>query len=157
MDRKKRKKQPWGSLILGGFNFFVLGLLSLGIFLPVYFNPGSSASQALRGEFNKIISGGPLTTPQFKVIILSQAIIATIFLLSGLGILLRKEWGRRLTLYFSFFTVILTGVTALFNSLSINQAILQIIYPGILIFYFTNKKVESCFVAPQRPEERSQE
>ncbi|MCK4519846.1 MAG: hypothetical protein KAT96_01610 [Candidatus Omnitrophica bacterium] len=142
----KEKKQLWGILILGGLNFFILGLLSLNFFLFLYQNPASPTSQALTAEINKFLSGEFLSAEQFKAIVLSQIIAAGIFLISGLGLLLKKEWGRRLTLYFSFFTVILAAVSVLFRSVLINQAILQVIYPGILIFYFTNKKVEAYFV-----------
>jgi len=118
----------------------------LCFFYFLYQNPASSTSQALIVEINKFLSGESLSTEQFKAIVLSQIIVAAIFLLSGIGLLLRREWGRRLTLYFSFFTVILAAVSVLFRSILINQAILQVIYPGILIFYFTNKKIENYFV-----------
>jgi len=124
----------------------VLGVLSLGFFLLVYKDPSSEASKALLAELSKYIPGQTLTPEQFKSIILLQMFLAGIFLISGWGILSRKEWGRRLTLYFSFFMVILAAVAVLFQSSLINSALLQIIYPGILILYFTNKKIESYFV-----------
>jgi len=124
----------------------VLGVLSLGFFFFVYKDPTSETSKALLAEFSKYIPGQTLTPEQFKSVILSQIILAGIFLVSGWGILSRKEWGRRLTLYFSFFMVILAAVSVLFQSSLINSVLLQIIYPGILILYFTNKKIESYFV-----------
>jgi len=145
MEELKEKK-PLGILILGGFNFVVLGVLSLGFFFLIYNDPSSEASQSLLAELSKYIPDQSLTPQQFKSVILSQIILAVIFLVSGWGILNRKEWGRRLTLYFSFFMVILAAVSVLFQSSLINSALLQIIYPGILILYFTNKKIESYFI-----------
>ena len=147
-----QKKKPLGILILGGFNFVVLGVLSLGFFFLVYGDPTSSTSKVLLTEISKYIPGQTLTMEQFKSVVLSQIIIAGIFLVSGWGILSRKEWGRRLTLYFSFFMVILAAVSVLFQSSLINSALLQIIYPGMLILYFTNKKIEGYFV-PAKNEE----
>ncbi len=148
----KEKKQPKGVLVLGGFNFFILGLLSLGFFYSLYRSPTSSASQVLITEFNKFLPTAELSTEQFKAIVLAQIVIAAIFLFSGLGLLLKREWGRRLTVYFSFSMVILTAVSVLLRLMAINQAILQVVYPGILIFYFTNKKIEGYF-APLKNKE----
>ena len=145
MEELKEKK-PLGILILGGFNFVVLGVLSLGFFFLIYKDPSSETSQSLLAEFSKHIPDQSLTPRQFKAVALSQIILAVIFLVSGWGILNRKEWGRRLTLYFSFFMVILAAVSVLFQSSLINSILLQVIYPGILILYFTNKKIESYFI-----------
>lgn len=141
----KENKRILGLLILGGFNFIVLGILSLGFFLFIYKNPSSETGQILLAEFSKHIPGKDLTLEQFRAAVLSQIILAAIFLVSGWGLLNRKEWGRRLTLYFSFFMVILAAVTVLFRFSLINSAISQIIYPGILIIYLTNKNVEKVF------------
>ena len=153
MQETPEKKKPLGILILGGFNFVVLGVLSLGFFFLVYKDPSSGTGKVLLTEFSKHLPGQVLTPEQFKSVVLSQIILAGIFLVSGWGILNRREWGRRLTLYFSFFMVVLAAVSVLFQSSLINKAILQIIYPGILILYFTNKDVEKLFVIPQEKKE----
>jgi len=149
MQETQEKKKPLGILILGGFNFVVFGVLSLGFFFLVYSDPASETGKALLAEFSKHLPDKTLTLGQFKSVLLSQIILAGIFLASGWGILNRKEWGRRLTLYFSFFMVILAAVSVLFQSSLINSALLQIIYPGVLILYFTNKDVEKLFVLPR--------
>jgi len=152
-QEKQEKKKPLGLLILGGFNFVVLGVLSLGFFSLIYKDPTSEASQTLLTEVSKHMPGQTLTPEQFKSVVFSQIILAGVFLVSGWGLLSRKEWGRRLTLYFSFFMVILAAVSVLFQASLINSALLQAIYPGILIFYLTNKDVEKLFVLPQENKE----
>ncbi len=152
MQETQEKRKPLGILILGGFNF-VVGVFSLGFFFLVYKDPSSETTKALLAELSKYIQGQTLTREQFKLVILSQIVLAGIFLVSGWGVLRRREWGRRLTLYFSFFMVILVAVAVLFQSSFINSALLQIIYPGILILYFTNKDVEKAFVLPQKKKE----
>ncbi len=153
MQETQGKKKPLGILILGGFNFVILGVLSLGFFFLVYSDPTSETGKALLDEFSKHLPDKTLTMGQFKSVILSQIILAGIFLASGWGILNRKEWGRRLTLYFSFFLVILAAISVLFQSSLINSALLQIIYPGVLILYLTNKDVEKLFVLPRKKKE----
>ncbi|MCK4912290.1 MAG: hypothetical protein KAS05_01050 [Candidatus Omnitrophica bacterium] len=147
--KKEQKKKPLGLLILGGLNFIVLGVLSLGFFSIVYINPSSETAKVLLIEFSKNIPDQALSIEQFKAVILSQIILAGIFLASGWGIFNKKEWGRRLTLYFSFFMVILAAVSVIFQPGTINSALLQVIYPGILIIYFTNKNIEKVFVPSQ--------
>jgi len=151
--KEEQKKKPLGLLILGGLNFIVLGVLSLGFFSIVYADPSSETSKAMLIEFSKYAPDQSLSTEQYKLIILSQIILAVIFLISGWGILKRKDWGRRLTLYFSFFMVTLSVVSVLFQPGLINSAILQTIYPGILIIYFTNKNVEKIFDFSQQKAE----
>jgi len=153
MQETQEKKKPLGILILGGLNFVVLGILSLGFFFLIYKDPSSETSKALLAEFSKYTPEQTITPEQFKAVIFSQIILAGIFLASGWGILNRKEWGRRLTLYFSFSMVILAAVSVLFQSSLINSVLFQIIYPGILILYFTNKDVEKLFVLPRNKDE----
>ena len=151
--KEEQKKKPLGLLILGGLNFIVLGVLSLGFFSIVYADPSSEVSKAMLLEFSKHAPDQNLNIDQFKVIILSQIVPAVIFLISGWGILSRKSWGRRLTLYFSFFMAALSVISVLLQPGLINSAILQTVYPGILIIYFTNKNVEKAFVPSQKKTE----
>lgn len=130
---------------MGGLNCFIFGLASLGISLSAYFKTTSL-------DYDKIVDllkeRGALTSlsyQQFKGMILISGFISFVFFLTGWGLLLRKEWARRLIIYFSFFFVLLAFLSIFFSSSLIKQAILQIIYPGILIIYFTNKKVETYF------------
>ena len=66
--------------------------------------------------------------------------VSVIFAVLGLGVILRKEVARKGTIYFSFFIVVLALLSVLLNPRSISHAIMQLIYPGILIYYFTSEK-----------------
>jgi len=68
-----------------------------------------------------------------------------------------KEWARKLTIYFCFFMVALVFISTILNPQLIGQAIFQIIYPGVLILYFTNKKVENFFIPENSSEEAKEE
>jgi len=138
--------------IFGGINFFIFGTLSLVFTVKAYIGNSSSDVNNVIEEMKKVFPEVSVNPEQLKVAMLIQIVLATIFLISGYGLILRKEWGRKVTLYFSFFTVAVAFIAALLNSALITQAIVQITYPGILIIYFTNKKVEKFFLPPQ-PEE----
>jgi hypothetical protein len=155
---EEKTKAPLGVLLLGGFNFFVLGLFSLFVFGATYLNTQSQGSQKLLEEFRRYIPQSTINEEQFKVVLLLQLAISAVFALSGLGLLLKREWARRLTLYFSFFIVILAFLAVLVSTSLTTQAIVQVIYPGILIFYLTNKKVEQYFVPSKtKPQEEEKE
>lgn len=159
-------KTPLGVVILGGLNLFVLGIASFIFFFFLHQSLSSSStnnlfegvnqekSTSFAGAFfediKKYFPEKELEEEQLKIALIMQMAIALIFFASGLGILLRKEKARRLTLYFSFFMVILAVLSVVFNPSTISQAILQIIYPGILILYFTSKKIEKYFVLARR-------
>ena len=144
--KEQQKKAPLGVLIIGGFNFFILGALSLIAFGSMYLNTSSSASQTLLDEFARYFPRENLSQAQFKTVLKLQIAISALFLVSGYGLLRKKEWGRRLTLYFAFAMAALALVAVILSSGFATQALLQVIYPGILIFYFTNKRVEEYFL-----------
>lgn len=140
------KRNPLGLLILGGINCFILGIPSFIFCLSLHLGFFPAKGQMLFEELKKkYLPEVTISLAQFKIAIILQMIVASIFTISGLGLLLGKEWARKITLYFAFVIVILTLLVVLFNNTLIKQAIIQIIYPGILIFYLTNKKIEHYF------------
>jgi len=149
----KIKKIPRGVLVLGGINLFVFGLLFLLASFFTY-QELSVGGDSLLSEVEKYIPNTEIQPQQLKIVILAQMFIAVIFCVSGGGTLYRKEWARRLTIYFSFFLVVMAFFSVLTAPSLIRQAIFQVIYPGILIFYFTNKEVEKYFIG-QKPKEES--
>ncbi len=140
-----KKEKPRGLVILSNVNFFVFGLLSLVVFGYLYLNTSTEAGDTFLKELSKNLSQEQVNQEKFKVILRAQMAISATFLISGVGLISGKEWARKLTIYFCLFMVILVFVSVIFNPQVISQAILQIIYPGVLIFYFTNKKVENFF------------
>ena len=90
---------------------------------------------------------------QFKTSSLIFMIVGLIFLASGLGVILRKEWARKMTLYFSFAIIIMILVASLAQPASVGFFMTFVIYFGIIIFYFTNKRVGDYFIKPLRKEE----
>jgi len=149
----KIKKIPTGILVLGGINLFIFGLLFLSVSFFTY-QELSARGDFLLSEIEKYIPNVEIESQQLKVVVLAQMAIALIFCTSGAGIFCRKEWARRLTIYFSFFLVIMALFSVLVAPSLAAQAILQVVYPGILIFYFTNKRVEKYFIV-EKPKEES--
>lgn len=139
-------KRPLGVILLGGFNFIILGAASFISSLVLYINFSASKGYAPLSELQTYFPELTLTPEQLKAAVGLQMVVALLFAVSGLGVLLRKEWARKLTLGFSFVMALLALLTALANLAFIRQAVLQAIYPGILILYFTHKKVGSWFV-----------
>lgn len=135
----ERKRRPLGVIILGIFNLVVLGVFSLLFaILPRNWQTVVSVLKEKGIDFN-------ISDSLLKVVVILQTVIAVIFIISGLGLLLSKEWARKLTLYFAFFIVVIVFLSALAVPTLIKQAVLQIIYPGILILYFTRKNIEDHF------------
>jgi len=63
----------------------------------------------------------------------------------SVGVILKKEWGRRVTLFGAFVFVVWMCVSAMGNPLAAGRAAALIVYPGILIFYLTSKNVVKFF------------
>jgi hypothetical protein len=133
------KKRPLGVTILGTFNLVVLGTFSL------LFTLSARSWQAVLALLKERNTNIILDQNMIKTAALLQILVALIFMTSGAGLILGKEWARKLTVYFALLIVILALALVFFIPSFIKEAISQIIYPGILILYLTNKNVEDYF------------
>ena len=139
------QKKPLGVSILGWINCAVFGALFFFMSVSSYLKATPQDLEKITEIFKSQGISSQITFQQFKIACIFYIGIALVFFLSGLGLLLRKEWARKLTLGFAFFAVVVVFLAVLVSPALIQQAIVQIIYPGILIIYFTNKKVEAYF------------
>jgi hypothetical protein len=139
------QKKPIGVSIIGWLNCVVFGALFFFMSLSSYLKATPQDLEKITEIFKNQGISAPITYQQFKIACLFYIGIASIFFLSGLGLLLGKEWARKLTLGFAFLAVIVVFLAVLISPGLIQQAIMQIIYPGILIVYYTNKNVEAYF------------
>ncbi|MCK9573622.1 MAG: hypothetical protein M0R20_04400 [Candidatus Omnitrophica bacterium] len=133
------KKKPIGVIILGIFNLVVLGVIQLITFLI------PQNWQAIEKMLKDSGINVNLSPALIKIMIVVQSAMSLIFIVCGAGLLLGKEWARKLTVYFAFAIAALVLLSVVLAPSSIQQAMLQIIYPGILIVYFTNKNIENFF------------
>jgi hypothetical protein len=133
-----------GATILGCVNLFVFGLIPCGGLIFVYFKTDSELASMLQTMLLDTLNL-ELTEVQFKQAVLTQAMLSLPFVLSGIGLLSGKEWARKFTVICAFIIALLIAASIFFNPALIKEGILQIIYPGILIFYLTNKNVTEYF------------
>jgi Na+-translocating ferredoxin:NAD+ oxidoreductase RnfD subunit len=139
------QKKPLGVTILGWINCAVFGALFFLMSLSSYLKATPQDLEKITEIFKSQGISSQITFQQFKIACIFYIGIAVMFFLSGLGLLLGKDWARKLTLAFAFLAVVVVFLAVLISPALIQQAIMQIIYPGILIIYFTNKKVEEYF------------
>ncbi|MFO8053222.1 MAG: hypothetical protein R6U54_04635, partial [Candidatus Omnitrophota bacterium] len=72
-------------------------------------------------------------------------ILSVFLLLSGLGILYRKEMARKVMVWFSVFIIILFVLAAIMQPSSIIFAFPQFLFFSLVALYFTNKKIKNFF------------
>jgi len=142
MKEPNANKNLIGSTVLGVTNCF-LGLAALMNYLSL-----------TPEDFEKVLAlfkhknlAVNITFEQFKAYNIIPAIIALVFLASGIGLILKKNWARKITVYLSFALAFLIFLSILLSPAMIRFVILQIAYLGVLIIYFTNQNVESFFVS----------
>jgi hypothetical protein len=133
------KKKPVGIIVLGMFNLVVLGIIQLITFLI------PQNWQMIQKMLKESGINVNLSPSLLKTMIVMQSVVSLIFIICGAGLLLKKEWARKFTVYFAFIIAALVLISVLLSPASIRQAIVQIIYPGILIIYFTNRNIEDYF------------
>ncbi|MEI8349401.1 MAG: hypothetical protein WCI77_04545 [Candidatus Omnitrophota bacterium] len=144
---EQQEEKLLGSTILGWINCFIFGLFFLLLSLSVYMKATPQDLVKVTEVLKARQVVFDITFRQFKIACLYYAFFSSIFFISGLGILLKKEWARKLTIYFALLIAILIFLSVLLVPGLISQAFLQIVYPGILLLYFTNKNVEARFKA----------
>jgi uncharacterized membrane protein len=137
------ENKPKGVYIFGSLNL-VLGIIFLLTSLTTLLTLSPKKWEDFKTNLPQNFPS-EINFPQFKAMLIFQIIISLIFIASGLGLLLKKEWARKLTIYFSFVYAFLTVVSLVFTPTLIKQALPQVIYPGILIFYFTHREIEDYF------------
>ncbi len=133
------KKKPVGVIVLGLFNLVVLGLIQLITFLI------PQNWQMIEKMLKESGINVNLSPSLLKIMIVIQSAVSLIFIVCGAGLLFKKEWARKFTVYFAFIITALVLLSVLLSPASIRQAVLQIIYPGVLIIYFTNRNIEDYF------------
>ncbi|MBP7087662.1 MAG: hypothetical protein KBB01_00010 [Candidatus Omnitrophica bacterium] len=142
MKEPNTNKNLIGSTILGVTNCF-LGLAALINYLSLTPQDFEKVL-ALFKHKNLAIN---ITFEQFKVYNIIPAMIALVFLASGIGLILKKNWARKITVYLSFALAFLIFLSILLSPAMIRFVILQVAYLGVLIIYFTNQNVENFFVS----------
>ena len=145
----------WGVRILGGINCFVFGVLSLISLLSLYFNITQADLNKLMVLLKQNGVAVTITLDQIKTVSVLYGFIAIGFMLSGWGLLQKKEWARKFTVYFAIGWAGLIFIISITHPAFIRYLFLKMIYPAILILYFTHKNVIQYFKEGNSSEDNS--
>ncbi|MFH1768125.1 MAG: hypothetical protein ABH858_03050 [Candidatus Omnitrophota bacterium] len=146
----ENKNPPLGVLIFARLNCFVVGGLFLLIFLLSYFTVTVDNFDEIKKLIEEKGFFMPMNYAQFKTAVIVNSFVALWFIISGVGLLFKKEWARKGTVYFSFVWTAFIFMAALISPSLIHRLFIQIVYPGMMGFYFTSRKVAQYF----SPEEK---
>ena len=135
---------PLGVKILAAFNFFVTGILGLFAFLQL-FGDNAKLVEVIKAMGGEKMLGSNFTPAQLRMMLLPQAGIALFFIVTALGVLYRKEWARKALVYFSFFLAVFMVLGVVARPAAIAQIMVQAVHPGVMIYYFTGKKIVEWF------------
>ncbi len=131
-----------GIFILGAINigwFGILLLANLLLYVSLTIKP-----QLFETITELIKSRGieaTFTYTTVKTATLIQMVICFLYVISGVGVIKRKQWGRKFTIYFASIYVLVLFILTILQPPIVRYTFFRIIYPGILIWYFTNKKI----------------
>jgi len=136
--------RPIGVTIIGLINLVLRGLAGLAAGLLIRgLSPDKLAqlkAQALQWGMEI-----PLGPAELKTAANAQMAVATIFIISGAGLLIGKDWARRLTLYFSLAMLFMAAAMVFMAPQSAGMALAEAIYPAIVVYYLTKKDVRQYF------------
>jgi len=142
---KARKKIPTGILVLAVINVVIFGLFSLVDSAKLIQSPEKFKEMMTESLKNQAIDLPEVDTQHLRAVAAVSLVFPLLFIASGTGLFLGKEWARKLTLAIAIFMLSFLLITSLLVPTIIKQAIVFAAYPVILIFYLTSKKVEGYF------------
>ena len=142
---KEQPKRPTGVAVLGGLNCFLFGAVWLLVLSFVYFRLDPQTWETTLDVLSDRMGQINIDYAKFKKAVSFQMLLSAVFGVSGAGVLMRKEWGRRTTLCLAFLILVLVLVSAISYPAVIPQMLFHILYAAAMIVYFTNKQVEQYF------------
>lgn len=86
-----------------------------------------------------------LAEKQLRFLLLAQIGIGLVYFMTGLALMRGREKGRRATVALALAFLFLVLISVIINPAAVSQAVTNAVYPGIIIFYLTNKNVEQWF------------
>ena len=120
--QQEKPKPPAGLFVLGLTNILIMGVLPLIAaigYLSAYVSLTPKDFEALISQAIKLPSQNFSTafiSSVFKKALIIQIVISLIFIISGAGVLARKQWARATIIYSSFTIVVIGFSIVLFNS-----------------------------------------
>jgi magnesium-transporting ATPase (P-type) len=140
MQNKEQQKPPKGILILG-ILIIIFGVLSLiNYFTLDYSHYTDSLEKIGQAEIRSQFNHG-----QAEIATNISLILSIFLLLSGAGILYRKETARKVMVWFSAFIITLFVLAAILQPSSIIFAFPQFLFFSLIALYFTNRNVKEFF------------
>ena len=90
-----------------------------------------------------------------QAMLVPQFFIGIFFIVTGIFLFRKKEWARKAVIYFSLFTAGILCIGALLKPGAIGQILLNVIHPGICIWYLTGKTAVAWFdgTGPDQPQD----
>jgi len=138
------RKTPRGVRIISFLNVFVFGLLPLSASLFVLFSPSRMTEMlSLFAQVDSVFKN--LAEKQLRFLLLAQIGIGLVYFMTGLALMRGREKGRRATVALALAFLFLVLISVIINPAAVSQAVTNAVYPGIIIFYLTNKNVEQWF------------
>jgi magnesium-transporting ATPase (P-type) len=141
MQSNKQQKNPKGILILGAL-IIVFGVLFLINYFTLDYNQYAESLERIgQGEI-----GSQINQSQVKTANSISLILSIFLLLSGLGILYRKEIARKIMVWFSAFIISLFVLAAILQPSFIVFVFPQFLFFSLIALYFTNKNIKEFFL-----------
>jgi uncharacterized membrane protein (DUF2068 family) len=139
------KKTPRGVIIFAVVNTLILGLFPCVFSLGLLVFPSQTFYEILQVVNQNETILPQINAQQLKLVFFAQALLGAIFAVSGVGIWKKQDWGRKLTIYFSLAVLGIIMLVSLSSPGLLQRMFFNVAYAGLLIFYFTNKRVERYF------------
>jgi hypothetical protein len=141
----EQNRKPLGVIIFGSLNCFFFGIFLTFSSIIVYCGITPQAYSQINELLSRQGLNSAIPYEQYKIKLLLMAVLSFVFFISGLGLVIKREWGRKLTVYYSFALLIWMVIKAITAPSFIDTAFIRALYPAALIFYFTGKRVTQFF------------
>ncbi len=131
------KKRSVGVTIIGWLNIVFFGGIALVLYMFIFL-------LSLGGNSAKIASASGQSLMMFRVTIVYGILLSAAFIVTGLGVLKLKETARVQTVYLAI-VMLLADIFFSMQNFSNSGFLLSLIYPAILIIFFSLPKTKEQF------------
>ncbi|MDD4894012.1 MAG: hypothetical protein PHW54_01690 [Candidatus Omnitrophica bacterium] len=135
------KKRSIGVTIFGWLNVIFFGGISLILYILVFL-------LALGGSSAKIAAASGQSIMMFRVSMVYGILLSAALIVTGLGVLKLKERARTQTIYLAI-VMLLADIFFSMQNFSTSGFLLSLIYPAIIIIFFSLPKTKEQFKQQQ--------
>lgn len=143
------EKKPLGVMLASIYLLFygVIVSIFMVIMIAAFLSPGSQFSSNILSNINKSAMHATFWAGSLHEIpiCIVYLFLGTCSIASGVGILMRQDWARKLFMIIASYDILENVINTIFLKQSLPKGVPWVIFDCIILYYFTRSKIKNRF------------